>query len=190
MTLLLQAPILTNRSLILCLSCFLIVGLLFTWPLVPNFFSAIPYTLRPIPGFEQVPLMPGDHLQSYYWFWLLSDNLWGHSAFLTNPYEFNGPTGPMSAVYANFPFSLIYVLLLPLGPIGAYNGLILLSFLLSGLSMFLLTSTWTKDRWASLLAGLIFAVVPYRVSHIAGGQLFGYIIFLLPLCLYFIERAL
>ncbi len=134
--------------------------------------------------------MPGDHLQTYYWFWLLSDNLFGNSSLLTNPYEFNGPFGPMSAVYANFPFSLLYIILLPLGPIGAYNGLILLSFLLSGSAMFLLARTWTKDSWASLLAGLIFAVVPYRVSHIAGGQLFGYVIFLLPLCLYFVELTL
>jgi len=134
--------------------------------------------------------MPGDHLQSFYWFWLFSDNLWGASSLLTNPYEFNGPSGPMSAVYANFPFSILYVFLLPLGPIGAYNGLILLSFLLSGVSAFLLTSTWTKDPWAATLSGLIFAVVPYRVSHIAGGQLFGYVIFLLPLALYFLEMNL
>ncbi len=181
---------LAKRSIVLCLALCLLAGMLFTWPLTSHFLSAIPYTLRPIPGFEQVPLMPGDHLQTYYWFWLLSDNLWGHSALFTNPYEFNGPTGPMSIVYANFPFSLLYILLLFLGPIGAYNGLILFSFLASGLAMFLLAKSWTKDFGASLLAGLVFAVVPYRVSHIAGGQLFGYVIFLLPLCLYFAELTL
>ena len=179
-----------RRPIFLCLALCLITALVFTWPLVSHFFSAIPYTLKPIPGFEKVPLIPGDHLQSYYWFWLLSDNLFGHSALFTNPYEFNGLMGPMSTVYANFPFSLLYVVLLPLGSIGAYNGLILLSFLFSGLSMFLLASVWTEDRWASILAGLIFAAVPYRVSHIAGGQLFGYVIFLLPLSLYFLERTL
>jgi hypothetical protein len=134
--------------------------------------------------------MPGDHLQTYYWFWLFSDNLFGHSSLFTNPYEFNGPLGPMSAVYANFPFSLLYMVLLFLGPVGAYNGLILLSFFLSGLAMFLLARIWTKDPWAALLAGLTFTVVPYRISHIAGGQLFGYVIFLLPLCLYFVELTL
>lgn len=179
-----------KRPLVLCLALCLMAGILYSWPMVRYFFSAIPYTLKPIPGFERVPLMPGDHLQTYYWFWLLSDNLFGHSAFYTNPYEFNGPLGPMSAVYANFPFSLLYVALLFLGPIGAYNGLILLSFLLSGSAMFLLARIWTKDLWASLMAGLIFAVIPYRVSHIAGGQLYGYVIFLLPLCLYFVERTL
>jgi hypothetical protein len=180
----------TGRPLMLCLLFSLATGVVFTWPLVLKFFSAIPYTLRPISGFERVPLMPGDHLQSYYWFWLLKDNLWGHSHLFTNPYEFNGPTGPLSTVYANFPFSLLYILLLPLGNIGAYNGLIFLSFLFSGLSMFLLSRIWTEDPLASLLAGLIFAAVPFRVSHLAGGQLFGYVIFLLPLCLYFIERTL
>ncbi len=176
--------------ILLCLCLFLIAGLIFTWPLAFNFFSALPYTLKPIPGFERVPLMPGDYLQTYYWFWLLPDNLWGGSSLFTNPYEFNGPTGPMSAVYANFPFSLLYILFLPLGSIGAYNSLILLSFLFSGLAMYLLAKTWTKDFWASLLCGLIFAVVPFRVSHIAGGQIFGYVIFLLPLCLYFVELTL
>lgn len=179
-----------RSSIVLCLFLFLMAGILFTWPLTPHFFSNIPYALKPIEGFEQVPLVPGDHLQTYYWFWLLSDNFFGKSALFTNPYEFNGPMGPMSAVYANFPFSLLYVLLLPLGPIGAYNGLILLSFLFCGLAMFLLTWHWTRDFWASLLAGLVFAVFPYRVSHIAGGQLSGYIVFLLPLCLYFVELTL
>lgn len=178
------------RSIALCLALCLIAGILFTWPMVIHFFSAIPFMLSPAPEFARVPLMPGDHLQTYYWFWLFSDNLWGLSGLFTNPYEFNGPAGPMSSVYANFPFSILYILLLPLGPVGAYNGLILLSFLLSGLAMFLLAWSWTRDSWASILAGLVFAVVPYRVSHIAGGQLFGYVIFLLPLCLYFMEKTL
>ena len=178
------------RSLVLCLALCLIAGILYTWPMVLHFFSAIPYGLSPAPEFAQVSLMPGDHLQTYYWFWLLKDNLWGHSHLFTNPYEFNGLCGPMSTVYANFPFSLLYILLLPLGTVGAYNGLILLSFLFSGLAMFLLAWAWTRDSWASILAGLIFAVVPFRVSHIAGGQLFGYVIFLLPLCLYFVDMTL
>lgn len=180
----------TRRPLLLCLFFCLFAGIIFTWPMAGHFFSSIPYTLKPIPGYERVPMMPGDHLQAFYWYWLLSDNLFGQSAFLTNPYEFNGPQGPMSTVYAFFPFSLLYVLLLPLGAIGAYNGLILLSFFLCGLSMFLLARTWTEDLWAALLAGLVFAVFPYRVSHIAGGQLTGHVIFFLPLCLFFIEKTL
>jgi hypothetical protein len=168
----------------------ILAGVIFTWPLAIHFFSSIPYTLRPIAGFEKVPLMPGDHLQTYYWFWLMGDNLFGGSSLFSNPYEFNGPLGPMSSVFANFPFSLLYVALLPLGPLGAYNGLIFLSFFLSGWAVYLLARLWTRDFGASLLAGLIFAVVPYRVSHIAGGQLYGYVIFFLPLCLYFIEKTL
>ncbi|MHB8842777.1 MAG: hypothetical protein ACYC56_13500 [Candidatus Aquicultor sp.] len=179
-----------KRPIVLCLALCLMAGILFTWPMASSFFSSIPYTLKPIPGYERVPLIPGDHLQAYYWYWLLSDNLFGGSTFLSNPYEFNGPAGPMSTVSAFFPFSLLYIILLPLGPIGAYNGLILLSFVLCGLSMFLLARTWTNDPWSSLLAGLIFAVFPYRISHIAGGQLTGHVIFFLPLCLFFVEKTL
>lgn len=172
--------------LILCLGG----GIVFTWPMAAHFFSAIPYTLKPIEGYERVPLLPGDHLQAYYWYWLLWDNLFGPSPWFTNPYEFNGPHGPMGTVYAFFPYSLCYLLLRPLGPLGAYNGLILLSFLLCGGAMFLLARKWTEDYWAAVLAGLIFAVFPYRVSHIAGGQLTGHIIFFLPGCLYFLEQVM
>jgi hypothetical protein len=176
--------------ILICLVICLLGGILFTWPLATHFFSAIPYTLKPIEGYEQVPLMPGDHLQAFYWYWLLADNLFGSSSFLTNPYEFNGPHGPMSTVYAFFPYSLVYVLFLPFGPLGAYNALIFLSFLSCGLSMFLLARTWTDDPWASLSAGLAFAALPYRVSHIGGGQLTGHIIFFLPLTLFFVEKTL
>ncbi len=181
----------SQRPLLILAAISLALGLVFTWPLARDFLGAIPYSLNPAPGFERAPLMPGDHLQTYYWYWLLSDNLLGPSHLFSNPYEFNGASGPMVGGYANFPWSVLYVpLALTLGPIGAYNALLLLSFLLCGLAGFLLARACTGDAWASLLAGLVLAAAPFRVSQAVAGQMFGLVAFLLPLTLFFIERAL
>jgi hypothetical protein len=47
----------------------------------------------------------------------------------------------------------------------AYNSLILLSFVLSGMGMYLLVYHLLKDRHASLVAGIIFAFSPYHIAH-------------------------
>ncbi|KIX14754.1 hypothetical protein X474_06325 [Dethiosulfatarculus sandiegensis] len=179
-----------RRFALIAMILSLLAGGVATWPLTPDFFSAIPYAKTPIPDYERVPLMPGDHLQTYYWFWLFSDNLTGDSALLTNPYEFNAFDGPMSAGYANFPFSILYWVLLFLGQAGAYNGLVMLSYILGGLAAFLLAKAWTKDNLTALIAGLVFAMAPFRSAHVVSGHLFAFVIFLLPLCLFFLERSL
>jgi hypothetical protein len=179
-----------RRFALIAMILSLLAGVVATWPLTPDFFSAIPYAKTPIPDYERVPLMPGDHLQTYYWFWLFSDNLTGDSSLLTNPYEFNAFDGPMSAGYANFPFSILYWVLLFLGQAGAYNGLVMLSYILGGLAAFLFARAWTKDNWASLIAGLVFAMAPFRSAHVVSGHLFAFVVFLLPLSLFFLERSL
>jgi hypothetical protein len=172
---------------LLILAC--LAALVFTWPLAGNFFSAIPYSLYPLDGYERVLLMPGDHLQTHYWFWLLSDNLFGASPLFTNPYEFNAGDVRLVSQFVNFPLSLLYVALLPLGPVGAYNGVVVLSFLLAAAGGCLLARRFTDDPWAALLAGAILAMAPARVSQVAAGQMFGLLFGLLPLCLYFVEKA-
>jgi hypothetical protein len=176
-----------HAGLLLALS--LGLALVYTWPLAGSLASAIPFSLHPLPGMERAPLVPGDHLQTYYWFWLLSDNLFGGSALFSNPYEFAAGAGMVPGNYANFPYSLLYLLFLPLGPAGAYNALMLLSFPLSALAGYLLARSHCGDPWAAMLAGLALAVAPFRVSQVAAGQLFGLVAFLLPLTLYFADRA-
>ena len=47
----------------------------------------------------------------------------------------------------------------------AYNVLILSSFVLSGIGMFILARSLTHHFGAALLAGLVFAFLPYRFLH-------------------------
>ncbi|MFH1059334.1 MAG: hypothetical protein V1797_11745, partial [Pseudomonadota bacterium] len=99
-----------------------------TLPLARDLTDCIPYTHQPSPGHARFPLIPGDHLQFLYWFWLLADNVFGPSAFFSNPYEFSTFITPQGLPgYPNFPFSATYLAFWPLGMVTAYNALIFLS---------------------------------------------------------------
>ncbi len=167
----------------------LLLGLLFTWPMPARFFSAVPYSVFPIEGFERAPLPPGDYLQTYYWFWDFSDTLFGSSPWLTNIYEFNAGDVRMVSGFANFPMSVLWVALLPLGPVGAYNALLLLSLILNSLCAFGLARAYCGDGWAAWPAALALAFSPILFSQVAAGQLMGLVAFLLPLTFLLVERA-
>ncbi|MEW5914632.1 MAG: hypothetical protein AB1814_18910 [Thermodesulfobacteriota bacterium] len=168
----------------------LALAVVYTWPLAANFGRGLPYVYWPVPGYEQVPLIPGDHLQFYYWCWLFIDNLLGPSPLFTNPYEFSTFLHPQGiALYANFPLSLLYLALRPLGALPAYNALVLLSYLLAGLMAFALARQALHDDLAAWPAALIFALLPFRASQVLSGHLFGFVAFLLPLCLWCLERG-
>lgn len=170
--------------------------LAYTWPLPKHFSQTIPYAFHGVQSYRiqagspPPTLIAGDHLQFYYWCWLLWDNLTGPSQLFTNPYEFNTFLSPgLQGVYALFPFSVLYVILRPLGPLVAYNLLIYLSFLLSGIFAYLLGRHLLKDRAASFLLALVFALLPLRTSEVVGGHLYGFVAFVLPLALWCLESA-
>ena len=57
------------------------------------------------------------------------------------------------------------------GPILVHNVVLLSGFVLSGVGMALLARTLTGCTSASVLAGLVFAFLPYRIGHYAHLQL-------------------
>lgn len=169
-----------------------LLGLLFTYPLVAYFSTGIPYVRFPAPGAEVKRMEPGDGLQLYYWFWLMKDNLTGGSALFTNPYEFDVTPvlPPQRYGFYQFPFSLLFVLFSPLGGAFAYNTLVILSFPLAGLAMYLLVRLYTDRRGAALVAALVFALAPFRLAQLLGGHSNGFLFFLFPLALYCYEMGL
>jgi hypothetical protein len=89
-----------------------------------------------------------------------------------NPY-LNYPQGwnlastditPAMVVLA-LPASLLF------GPTWGYNFSMLLSFILSGWGMFLWVRHLTKDNLAGLVAGTIFAFLPFHMAHFLIGHL-------------------
>jgi hypothetical protein len=57
------------------------------------------------------------------------------------------------------------------GPTWGYNFSILGSFVLSGWGMYLWIKSVTKNDWAGLVAGTIFAFLPFRMAHVIVGHL-------------------
>ncbi|MCB2187084.1 MAG: hypothetical protein KQJ78_11745 [Deltaproteobacteria bacterium] len=135
-------------------------------------------------------LLPGDHLQFYYWSWLVADNFLGPSRLLTNPYEFNTFLSPGLAVYVNFPYSLLYLPFHALGPVWAYNLVWLLTYPLAGLAAWLLARTVLGPGPGAWFVALFYALLPWREAEVLAGHLYGHVLFLFPLLLWCLERGL
>lgn len=165
-----------------------LLAIAYTYPLIRHFNQAIVYTWL---GGDTIPLrISGDHLQLYYWFWLLKDNFLGNSPFLSNPYEFHMVGEQLQQGMKFFPFSLLYLIFTPFGDIAAYNMLMLLGFILSGVCMYQLGLLYCQRRDAALVGAMIFSLLPYRVAQAAGAHLNGFVYFFYPLIFYFLEQCI
>ncbi|MFH1929175.1 MAG: YfhO family protein [Chloroflexota bacterium] len=67
--------------------------------------------------------------------------------------------------------ALIFPILILGNEVVAFNSLLFLSFVLSGLGMYLLVTYLTGSKWAGVIAGVIFAYCPYRMHAMAAGWL-------------------
>jgi hypothetical protein len=88
-----------------------------------------------------------------------------------------------------YPLYFLHMLFSPLGDIAAYKILVLLSYVLTGLFTYLLVKQYTGSRAGALLGALIYTLVPIRIINMMGGHLNGFIYYLLPAALYFLDRA-
>ena len=167
----------------------LAASLAYTWPLVLHLGKEIPCACNSDPVLTR-QLVPGDHLQFYYWCWLMRDNLMGSSQMFSNPYEFSTYLHAENKNYALFPFSLLWVALSPLGGAAAYNILFLLSYILAGLFAYALARQMLDSRWAAVWVGLCYALLPSRAKWAYGGHLYGFVSFMLPAVLWCVERGL
>ena len=167
-------------------SLYFLLGLWYTYPLMNYINQGIPFTRYaedPV-----VNLIQGDHLEIYYNSWLLKDNLLSGRNPFANPYPFN--YGREKTFHPQITLlSFLMLLSSPLGAIASYNLWVLLSFPLAGLAAFLLVHCHTGDRWAALIGGLIFSLAPHRYAQL-GGHTTGFLFFLVPLAVFFLEKAL
>lgn len=163
-----------------------------TYPLIKSFSTEIPWAVFRDDVSGSLLYRPGDHLQLFYFFWLVKENLLGHVPFNSNPYEFNmldgitaGNDGMTTAplAFINFMFS-------PLGDVAAYNCTLISSYVLAGLFMYLLAKMISASKAGSLLAAVMFTFVPIRIIGISGGHQFGFVLFLYPMIFYFMEKCI
>jgi hypothetical protein len=169
---------------------FLLLGVVFTAPLIRHLDHALPYAAVPTPGRELVYGAQGDYLQFYYYLWLVQDRLLAGASFLTDPYQFavDGPRSNLPNIF--LPAALLFVPLSILGQRFAYNALVLLSFPFAGLAAALLARRYGISRGGAFVAGAVFACAPYRVGALLGGHPAGLAYPLVPLVLWGVEGAL
>jgi hypothetical protein len=169
---------------------FLLLGILYTLPLAAHLTDGLPFAAVPRARHELTWRMQGDHLQFYYYLWLVRDRLAAGASILRDPYQFsvNGPRLNLPNTF--LPFALVYLPLSWPSPRLAYNLLVLLSFPLAGVATALLAHRYGWSRWAAVVAGAVFACVPYRVGALLGGHPAGLAYFLVPLVLWGVEGAL
>lgn len=118
---------------------------------------------------DAVPGQAGDNL---FFVWLID---WYGQA-LTNGFSpvsvpiLNAPEGWTLALNEMTPVSVLLVL--PIwsvaGPVVAYNGGLVLSFVLTGWFAYLWVTRLTGSRWAGVCAACMVAFVPYRLGHTHG----------------------
>lgn len=167
----------------------LALAVVFSYPLVLYLPNGMPYSFMPVPGHELLHQFPGDYVQLMYRFWLFEKALAGDIPFFSNAYEFSTPLTPPMFTTQGIPISFVFMLFMPLGNIAAYNALVILSFLAAGFAMALLVEELTGSRGAALVCGVLYSCMPYRLGHLYGGHMGGFVFFLIPLALYCIEKA-
>ncbi|VAX19621.1 hypothetical protein MNBD_NITROSPINAE03-737, partial [hydrothermal vent metagenome] len=122
---------------------------------------------------------------------LLRDAVRGKIDWFSNPYEFatSYTKEPGPSTYF-LPFSILSIPLLGHSIQAGYNLLILLSLFFGGLSAYLFTKRVTGSLAGGLAGGLLFDIVPVRLTELYGGHPSGFALFLFPLTLYFFDKAL
>ncbi len=158
---------------------FCLLSLVLTYPLVRGLGSAV-----------LGPPSPGDQFEYVYKVWWFKHSLLDvHRSPFFNPdmfYPFGYNVALSETTLSNTIPALPLTVLL--GEVAAYNLIVLASFALSGLGMYLLVVYLTGSRVAGLLSGTIFAFCPYRMAHLGAGHLPLMGTQWLPLLLLYLDR--
>lgn len=162
----------------------LILWSVLSWPLPRYVFQGIPSSSQNVEKDQVRVLIPGDHLQLLYHFWLLKDMLGGRTRPFFDLYEFS--TGNDSERYDPgayyVPFSLVYAFGASLG--GQAFGWNLAQFVSLWLSYFftwLLVRRYSAQNGVAAVASLVAVVLPYRWGPLLGGSPTGYAMMWLPI---------
>ena len=125
------------------------------------------------PSFDFVNQIPGDGGDGYQFLWDLWWVKYSTTELGTNPYFTN---------YIFYPdgHSLLFHSLIPLagiittpfqdslGLFFSYNFIVILGYALGGFGAYLLAKYFTKNIYASYLAGIVFTFSPFHLGHTLG----------------------
>ena len=169
-----EFPILSRAEQGKILLVFALLSAIYAYPVLSNI-SAAPV---------------GDGALQAHSFWWLKTMLGNFK----NPYYSDYFFYPQVANLAfNGPFFSYFVITLPISILFGVNEAVnvghFLGYLLSGYFTFLLAYDLTNDKQAAVIAGIIYAFMPYHVSHVPMHTILSSLQWI-PLYLLFLHRAL
>jgi hypothetical protein len=165
----------------------------FSWPLPKYVSRGIPFSSLHRTAERTEVLIPGDHLQLLYHFWLITDMMTGRTPLFSNIYEFN--TGSDKEHYRPdacfFPFPLPYAVGSWIGNQAfGYNLTGFLALWLSYLFAWLLTCRYCPSRTLAGVAALVSIFIPYRWHALMGGSPAGLAMMWIPAILLGTDMAI
>ncbi|MCK5850198.1 MAG: hypothetical protein KAH23_04725 [Kiritimatiellae bacterium] len=171
----------------------LAVWALFSWPLPKHFSVGIPASAENIEKDGIRQMIPGDHLQLLYHFWLAGDMLKGKTKFLYNPYEFNQGDDTDRFLPGSYyaPFSIVYAVTSFLS--NRATGWNITGILSLWFTMFLtwrLTKRYTDSEFLACMSAVISIVLTYRWINLLGGSPAGFAIMWVPMLLLGLDLAI
>lgn len=162
----------------------LLVWAFFSWPVPRVMTSGVACASLNVEKGSARAMMPGDHLQFLYQFWLTADTLRGHAPAFVNPYEFNigdDEAGRFRGTYY-VPFSLFYAVGAAwLGPAFGYNFDHLVTLWLTFLFLWMLVRRYCRDDGLAAVAALVGLGIPYAWITMLDGSPTGLAMMWVPL---------
>lgn len=156
----------------------------FSWPLPLHLADGIASSAHNTEAGSVRRMIPGDHLQLLYAYWLAGDMLAGRTPWFHNLYEFNtGDDAARFRVHAQYaPFSWVYAAFsAAAGRAAAMNLTGLVSLWLTAWLTMRLARRYAADDALAVLAGWLAILVPFRWVMLLGGSPTGYAMAWVPL---------
>lgn len=172
------------RHMFLALCFSLAIFSFFSYPLPVRWHQSIPCSAENKEKFHERTLIPGDHLQLEYRFWLFSDMIRGKTPLFQNPYEFNsGDDLKTYRIHPQYlPFSAFYSLVNTFySRAFAWNSTLFLSFWLTFLFSLTLYLKFHQNLFMAFLLTSLTLCIPYRFHTLLGGSPTGLAMTWVPL---------
>ena len=172
------------RRFIISVLVVLAVWMFFSWPVPRYLGEGISSASQNIEKGATRAMIPGDHLQFLYQFWLTGDTLKGHTPLFINPYEFNVGNDADGAFRGTYyaPFSLFYALGEVMGGRAfGYNFNQIITMWIMFWFTWLLVRRYSREEWISLGAAVVGLVIPYSWITMFDGSPTGLTMMWMPI---------
>ncbi len=182
----------TSRMLLVSLLATLVVWAAYAWPLPRHVFTGIPSSAHNVEKGQVRRMLPGDHLQLHYFYWIFSDMLAGGTPFWHNLYEFNTGDDAARRQVGNYsmPLSFIYAAgRLAGGDAFGWNLTGFMTLWGTLVAAWLLIGRFTGEVRFSLVCSLLALALPYRWMTLLGGSPTGFAMLWVPVLFLGLDMA-